>query len=52
MDWERKMQVENIIYAHKLKMITFEEAEQRMKEIFILDSIKKEKSQNINYKLN
>lgn len=49
MDWERKMEVENIIYAYKFGWLTFEQSAIRMKEVFKLYPIK---IQNPNYKLN
>ena len=46
MDWETKLQISNIITAHQLDLISFEEASTRMKEIYNIEY------ENTKYKLN
>ena len=48
MDWERKIQVQNIISAYQFKFISFEKATIELKEVFRIDLLKSQ----INYKLN
>jgi len=51
MDAEKKVQVLNILTAYKLDMITFQEAEKRMSNLFNeINFVKIDKSEN--HKLN
>ena len=49
MDWEKRLDIDNIILAYRFKIMTFSDAVKRIKRIYQLHNLQTKK---INYHLN